>query len=72
MRYVIAGLYIFAIIWLILSGLNLYINWKRLKDLEKEIEVKRVHVDVWKVEMELLKEKNVKDSIGAIGHNGER
>ncbi|MEO0139745.1 MAG: hypothetical protein ABIL16_03985 [candidate division WOR-3 bacterium] len=72
MRYLILGLYIFAFIWLILSGLNLYINWKRLKDLEREIEVKRVHIDVWKTEMELLKGKNVKDSIGTAGYNGKR
>ncbi len=72
MKYLILGLYIFAVIWLILSGLNLYINWRRLKDLEREIEIKRVHTDVWKVEMELLKERNVKDSIGAVGYNGER
>jgi hypothetical protein len=41
MRYIILGLYVFAIFWLLLSSVNLYINWRTLREIEGEILKKR-------------------------------
>jgi len=60
MRYIILGLYIFAVFWLLLSFANLYINWRTLREIEGEILKKRARIEIWKAEMEII--KNAKQS----------
>jgi hypothetical protein len=60
MRYIILGLYIFAVFWLLLSFANLYINWRTLREIEGEILKKRVRIEIWKAEIEII--KNAKQS----------
>ncbi len=55
MRYIIIGMYVFALFWLLLSFANFYINWTSLKKIEEEIMKKRVRIEVWKVEMQMIK-----------------
>jgi hypothetical protein len=60
MRYIILGLYIFAVFWLLLSFANLYINWRTLREIEGEILKKRARIEIWKAEIEII--KNAKQS----------
>ncbi|MCC6012389.1 hypothetical protein LM594_05415 [Candidatus Caldipriscus sp.] len=60
MRYIILGLYVFAVFWLLLSSANLYINWRKLKEIEGEILKKRARIEIWKAEIEII--KNAKQS----------
>ncbi len=60
MRYIILGLYVFAVFWLLLSFANLYINWRTLREIEGEILKKRARIEIWKAEIEII--KNAKQS----------
>jgi hypothetical protein len=60
MRYIILGLYVFAVFWLLLSLANLYINWRTLREIEGEILKKRARIEIWKAEIEII--KNAKQS----------
>jgi hypothetical protein len=60
MRYIILGLYVFAVFWLLLSSANLYINWRTLREIEGEILKKRARIEIWKAEIEII--KNAKQS----------
>jgi hypothetical protein len=55
MRYIILGLYAFAAFWFILSFANLYVNWMNLRKIEAEILKKKARIEVWKAEIEILK-----------------
>ncbi len=55
MRYIIIGIYVLALFWLFLSFANFYINWMSLKKIEEEIMKKRIRIEVWKVEMQMIK-----------------
>ena len=60
MRYIILGLYVFAVFWLLLSSVNLYINWRTLREIEGEILKKRARIEIWQAEIEII--KNAKQS----------
>jgi hypothetical protein len=55
MRYIILGLYVFSVFWLLLSSANLYINWRTLREIEGEILKKRARIEIWKAEIEIIK-----------------
>ncbi len=72
MRFVVIGIYAFALVWLFLSICNFYANYRYLRDMENEITLIRARIDVWKTEMRILREVCDENRVNPDRHNRKK